>query len=104
MINIVIIHDVGYKDVDYMMRQIDYVARTGKIFDNEFTVLLQENSELEPVMKEAGLPYEVVKELPVVPQALIAFSNWEDNSTTLEPLMNQWKACLPVFPFKIKWS
>ena len=101
MKSILIIHDIGYSDVDKMMRNIDYVAQHSKTFDGEFTVYVEPESPLAPILEGSGLPFSTT-DLPKEPDTLIVFSYDKDVSEYAHAVMiKQWQSRRPVYPFMV---
>lgn len=101
MKSILIIHDIGYSDIDMMMRNIDYVAQTSKTFDGEFTVYVEPGSPLAPILEGSGLLFSTT-DLPKEPDTLIVFSYDKDVSEYAHDVMiKQWRSRRPVYPFMV---
>jgi len=99
--SILIVHDIGYSNVDKMMRDIDYVAQSSKAFTGDFTIYVEPSSALVPIMEESGLPFSK-EDLPEEPDYIISFIyDLYDNSKASTIAMNQWKSRRPVFPFMV---
>lgn len=101
MITIIVAHGETYKDVDNMMRNIDYVASHSKIFEGDFTLYCEANSPLVPVLKAAGLPFSI-ENFPDEPNCVITFIyDLHDGSKASNIAMNQWTSHRPVWPFQV---
>lgn len=101
MKTIVVVHDETFTDVDKMLRDIDYVAQTTKAFDDEFTLYVDADSPLVPVLEEAGLPFSTT-DSPEEPDWVVSFIyDLHDGSKASEIAMNQWKSRRPVMPFQV---
>ena len=98
---IMIVHDETFKDVEKMMRNIDYVAQTTKAFDSEFMLYIDADSPLVPVLKEEGLPFSTTG-FPEEPDWVVSFIyDLHNGSRASEIAMNQWKSHRPVMPFQV---
>lgn len=101
MKSILIIHDIGYSNVDKMMANIDYVAQHSKAFDGEFTVYVEPDSVLAPIMEGSGLPFSTT-DLPEEPDTLIVFTYDRELSEYAHAVMiKQWQSRRPVYPFMV---
>lgn len=101
MNTIIVAHDTTFTNVEKMMDNIDYVARHTNTFNEEFTLYVDAESPLVPLLKEAGLPYST-EDFPDEPDLLISFVyDLHDGSKASELAMNQWKSRRPVWPFQV---
>ena len=101
MKQIAIIHDIGYADIDKMMKSIDYVSNYSNTFDGNFVVLVHKDSALLPIIEGSGLPYKAVDEFIEEPDVMIAFSTWDEGTFAKSSLMKQWMARKPVYAFQL---
>lgn len=101
MKTIIVVHDTTFKDVDKMMANIDYVARHTNAFNEEFTLYVEPESPLVPILKEAGLPYSTA-DFPEEPDFVISFIYDLHNGSKASAIaMNQWQSRRPVWPFQV---
>lgn len=101
MNTIIVAHDETYKDVEKMMRDIDYVANHSKTFEGDFTLYCEANSPLAPVLKEAGLPFSTGN-FPDEPSFVITFIyDLQDGSKASSIAINQWESRRPVWAFQV---
>ena len=101
MNTIIVAHDETYKDVEKMMKDIDYVASHSKTFEGDFTLYCEANSPLAPVLKEAGLPFST-ENFPTEPDYVISFIyDLQDGSKASSIAMNQWESHRPVWAFQV---
>jgi hypothetical protein len=103
MKTVLIIHDIDYTDINNMMSGIDYIARTSKTFDGDFQIMIEQGSPLEPVLKDAGLPFIIAMVMPDEPDTVIAFTYSDDelSSPARDIVMAQWQSRRPVYPFQL---
>lgn len=99
MKKILIVHDIGYRDIDLMLEHIDYVAQRDKAFQGDFTLYVDKESALVPILKEAGLPVEAVTDIDIKPDVTIGFV--KQDGYAYNEVIKQWTIKMPVYPRRV---